>query len=313
MPRIVAHLQAQDVVGAGAERRIRLGDHLIGAAEAVEVVDIDRTKIGLHGVKDILHAHAQLLRLDAVQMREQLRHPDGEVGEDALQRGLFHGFHLDLHHHAGQRGIAQVGAVFHLQLEAADGAQPLHGRRREDGDDGVAPLRIFHLQLLGDRQPRQRRAMAFVKGLQAHEHNAGRRAVDEAVDAKAWKGDGGVHARFLERDGGHFADDFFGTVQGGALRQLRETHQILLVLDRHEARRHQLEHGDRGRQQHAVHDKCRGLAVQDGAHAPAVIFRTARKDPVEPAEEAAEHGVHAARQPVLGRVMPPQQQRRQSR
>ena len=42
----------------------------------------------------------------------------------------------------------------------------------------------------------------------------------------------------------HLADDLFRAVERGAVGQLREADQILLVLRRHEARRHALEHED---------------------------------------------------------------------
>ena len=98
---------------------------------------------------------AQLLRLGAVEMGEKLRHAGVEVGEDALQRRILGRLRLDLRHHLVERGIALVGAVLHFQLEAADGAQPLNRRRREDGDDGVIDAGEFGLQPLGDRVARQ--------------------------------------------------------------------------------------------------------------------------------------------------------------
>ena len=42
--------------GLRAELRVRLRDHLIGAAEAVEVVDVERPQIHLHGVEDVLQS-----------------------------------------------------------------------------------------------------------------------------------------------------------------------------------------------------------------------------------------------------------------
>ena len=69
--------------------------HTIGAAEAVEVVYIDRPQISLHGIEDIRHIHAQLLGFGAVEMGEKLRHAGREIGEHARQGGVLGGFHLD--------------------------------------------------------------------------------------------------------------------------------------------------------------------------------------------------------------------------
>ena len=60
-------------MSSGLERNWRVGlrDHLIGAAEFVEVVDILRAQIDLHGIEDILHIHAQLHRLGAVEIGDK--------------------------------------------------------------------------------------------------------------------------------------------------------------------------------------------------------------------------------------------------
>jgi hypothetical protein len=49
----------------------------------------------------------------------------------------------------------------------------------------------------------------------------------------------------LERDLAHAADHVLGAVERGAVGQLREADQVLLVLARHEAARHRLEEPDR--------------------------------------------------------------------
>ena len=51
-------------------------------------------------------------------------------------------------------------------------------------------------------------------------------------------------ARLLQRDLAHAADHVFGAVERGAVGQLREADQILLVLRRHEAAGHRLEQTD---------------------------------------------------------------------
>ncbi len=59
---------------------------------------------------------------------------------------------LDFAHHAIERLIALIGAVLDLQLEAADGAEPVDRRRRKDGDHRVADAGKFGLQFLRNRK-----------------------------------------------------------------------------------------------------------------------------------------------------------------
>ena len=82
---------------------------------------------------------------------------------------------------------------------------------------------------------RQIRGRALGKRLQCHEHDACRRAVDEAVDGEARKGDGALDARFLQSNGRHLANDRFAAVQRGTIGELGEADEILLVLNGHEA------------------------------------------------------------------------------
>ena len=51
-------------------------------------------------------------------------------------------------------------------------------------------------------------------------------------------GDGVLDARLLQRDVAHAADHLLGAVERGAVGQLREADQVLLVLRRHEAAGH---------------------------------------------------------------------------
>ena len=61
------------------ERRIGLCDHLIGAAETVEVVDVQRAEINLHRVENAGDRNAQLLGARAVEIDEKLWHVDLEA------------------------------------------------------------------------------------------------------------------------------------------------------------------------------------------------------------------------------------------
>ena len=52
-PARVAHLELQDVVGLEPERHVGLRVHLVRAAEAVEVVDVQRAEIHLHRLEEV--------------------------------------------------------------------------------------------------------------------------------------------------------------------------------------------------------------------------------------------------------------------
>ena len=70
-------------VGLGAEAALGLRAHLERAAEAVEVVHVDRAEVDLQRVEDVAERHVQLLRLHAVDVGEELRRAGAEGGEDA--------------------------------------------------------------------------------------------------------------------------------------------------------------------------------------------------------------------------------------
>src|SRR5258708_19647003 len=59
--------------------------YLVCSAEAVEVVDVERTEINLHGVEHVAERNSVGLRLFAVHMRIDLWHVNVETGEHAYQ------------------------------------------------------------------------------------------------------------------------------------------------------------------------------------------------------------------------------------
>ncbi len=122
-----------------------------------------------------------------------------------------------------------------------------------------------------------------------------------------------IDARLLERDVVHAADDILGAVERRAIGQLREADQVLLVLRRHEAARNGLEQADGGHRQHHVDRHHHGLARDRLGDAAAVARSAAGEQAVEPLEEASEDGLHAAREAILGLIVPAQEQRGQGR
>src|SRR5262249_13505310 len=110
----IAHLQSQNVIDTGPKRRIGLRDDLIGSAETVEVIDIDRAKIGLHGVENVLHLDTQLHCLDAIDACLELRHPNVEIRNHRHQPRSLGRFSLDLAHHAIERLITLISTLVGL-------------------------------------------------------------------------------------------------------------------------------------------------------------------------------------------------------
>ena len=85
-PAALRDLELRDVLGLAAERRVGLGDHLVGAAEPVEVVDVERAEVDLQRVRRRRCSGTPwLLSLVAVDVDVELRHVDPEAGEHAAQ------------------------------------------------------------------------------------------------------------------------------------------------------------------------------------------------------------------------------------
>ena len=83
--------------------------------------------------------------------------------------------------------------------------------------------------------------LRWSNGFKRDEHDAGIRAVGEAVDRQAGERDRMLDAFGLERDVAHAVHHVLGAVERRAIGQLREADQVLLVLARHEPARHRLE------------------------------------------------------------------------
>jgi hypothetical protein len=76
LPLRIACLQARDVLWPVAKLRIGLGDHLIGAAEAIEVIDVKRPEVNLQGLEHIRERHALRFGLRPVNVCVKLWHID---------------------------------------------------------------------------------------------------------------------------------------------------------------------------------------------------------------------------------------------
>ena len=150
-PAGVPHPQAVDVVLPVAILRLGLGDHLPGAAEEIEVVDVQRAEIDLQRRERILKVDPLEHARGAVDVQENL----GDVGPEhrrvSLQLRLLIGLLDDGFGLFLERLRPQVAAVFDHDHVSAGPAHAAHRRRAEDGDLGVGDLaRDLLPQLVGD-------------------------------------------------------------------------------------------------------------------------------------------------------------------
>src|SRR5205807_2382390 len=107
--------------------------------------------------------------------------------------------------------------ILDLQLEAADGAEAVHGWRREYGDERVLDATHALVDFSGDCATGELRRFAFVELVEAEEHDAGVGRIGEAVDRQAGERDRIFHAWRLHGDVRHAADHLLGAIERGAI------------------------------------------------------------------------------------------------
>ena len=180
-----------------------------------------------------------------------------------MSSGAFIGLGHDGAEDVVERVVALRGAVLDLQLEAAGRADAEDGRRVKNENERILNSRVLPLQPLDDGVGFLVRAHALLERLERDEDDACAGGVGEAVDRETGERDGRLDIGILQRDGAHRADDGLGAVERGALRQLREADEILLVLRRHEAGRHDVEEIHRGADEAGVEDQqCMDLVAE---------------------------------------------------
>ena len=133
-----------------------------------------------------------------------------------------------------QGAEAGPAPVLNLELEPAGGAQAVDRRCAEDGDPGPADVAVLLAEFGGDgRGTPLRVSLSLFKGLQNDEHASHVADVRAQQRRVAGKVDRMPDPRDLLRiagDRAHLLDDLVGTVQAGAVGQLRIDDQISLVL-----------------------------------------------------------------------------------
>ncbi|MNT36088.1 hypothetical protein D3C72_1721480 [compost metagenome] len=110
-------------MGECSETRVCLHAYLVDAAKQVDVIYVKRAQVDLQSVEHFVDRHAQLLRLDAIHLKVQLRDVDVITAEQGAQLRCLCCFCDERFRRVMQRLVAQRPAIFELQLEAAEGAQ----------------------------------------------------------------------------------------------------------------------------------------------------------------------------------------------
>ena len=192
----------------------------------------------------------------------------------------------------------QAAPILDLHAKSADGAQAVDRRWREHRDEGFFDCAVLLIERSRDGAGRERLGFALLEGLQRHEYDAGVGTVGESVDAEARESHRVIDARLLHGDLTHAADHSLRAVEGRRIRQLRETHQVLLVLGGNETRRRACEAHVSQRDQSAVYKECDAAGAHDAAHPADIALGEAREESVERAEETAEQPIEDAGQAI---------------
>ena len=140
-----------------------------------------------------------------------------------------------------QLRVTERTAVIQLHLEAAQCPEAEHRRWREHGHERIALIAPLHCWLLAPAMAPAESALSprSLNGLSADEDDACARTVGEAIHRQAREFHRTFDTRLLQRNRAFLSRIcLFGAVERGAVRQLRKHDQILLVLRRHEAARH---------------------------------------------------------------------------
>ena len=139
--RGIAGLEPDDILGLQPKIGLGLRGDRIGAAEGVEVVDVQRAQVHLHGVEELLHRDALRLRLLTIDVGIDLRHVHLVAGEQAAQRRGLIALRQQVLGLLVEFLEAQAAAILDLHAKPADRAQAHDRRRREHGDEGFLDAR----------------------------------------------------------------------------------------------------------------------------------------------------------------------------
>ena len=236
-PRDVARLQVRDVAQRQAERVVGLRRDAIGAPENIEVVDERRAHVDRERIEHARDGHAELLRLGAVDIGIDLRRARIEERERLREARRLHRRSGDRPRSPLERGQPAPGAILHVALDAAAGADARNGGRLDHEHEGFAQLPHLLAQIGEDAVFGQPLLFALLERLQAHEDDGRIGRVGEGCAVESGEGDGGLDAGSRKQDVARLAHDRVGALERRARRQLEGRDEIGAVELRDEPRR----------------------------------------------------------------------------
>ena len=186
---------ALDIANRQPERVVGLRGDPVGPAQDVEVVDEGRAHIGRQRVEEARDRHAQHLGLGAVDVGEDLRGRGVEQRKDLDEAGRPVGRADDAVDRLFERARAAAGAVLHVELEAAAGADARHRGRRDHQDEGLAQRLHLAAQIVEDGFGLELFLHPLFERLQGDEKHARIRRVGEGRAVEAREGHGVGDAR----------------------------------------------------------------------------------------------------------------------
>ena len=284
-PLFRTNVELSDRIGTHSEGWLGGHQHLPGASELVEVVDVVGTERCRQRVEQVVERHAQRLGFFPIHVHVQLRHAGTPQSLHASKLRILVGGREEFAHFLGQPLRPAFAAILDVELETAGIAQPEDRRRRKRQHQSLLDVGGLH-EVIADQLPRADIG-ALVPVLLRHED--GRCAVAKAAadEIQAGKGHGvlvgGVGLHRLE----HLADHPVGSLQGGAIRQEHRSDVITLIFVRHQAARGDSPQAGGDHHHPGEQHQADGATADDPGGAAGIAPGDTAEPVVEPAEEAS--------------------------
>ena len=291
LPGGVAGLQAGDVLDIVAELWLGLGDDLIGAAEAVEVIHIETAEIDLERFEKILQRDALRLRFFAIHIGLELGHVHGVSGVDLHELTASVSGADEILGGFVERGVALIATILDHHFKSPGRADAVHRRRGKDEDHGVLNLHEFPIERARNGFAGELGSSAILEVIEADENDPAVRTDAESVNGEPGESNRVFHARVIETDLGHAAHDLVRAVERGAVGKLGETDEILFVLRRNKSGWGDLEALPGRPDETAVDDKSDRAEADETFHEIHIRLRRPLKEAVEGTEEPAEEKI----------------------
>ena len=203
---------------------------MIGAAEQVEVVDVGRAEIGLDRLVDARDRNAELLRLDPIDVDEQLRRIRGERREHLREPGRLARRGNKFVVGGCQAFGAATLAILDAHGKAAAGADARHRGRRNDDNKRALKRRQPFAQIAGDHGRGQPLLQPHFRLLEHREQGRGIARLRSGGAREACECRDANDARRIERDSFNLTDHVGRARQRRRARQLHGDDDVAAIL-----------------------------------------------------------------------------------